>query len=488
MIIIRENQDIAKKTNVNDIINIEKNTEDYRDKPDNIYETGEVLAAVDIGTTTIAAVIYRIEIDSENKKVLKCIGKTEEKNEQTIMGADVMMRLMNCMNGQKEALHLMLVSQIEKMLKKCIDEKGLYNKLKLICIEGNTLMTHLLLDEDVSGLAGAPFKMAYKGGKKLKAGMVGFKEISDADIYVMPNVGSFVGADAVAVMSELKMDEDNGIVLAADIGTNAEIMLSCHGKIYATSVAAGPAFEGFGMLCGKRAQPGTLTGMRMSNANGNIVLDVIPGNGDKPTGICGAGYLKIINELKKHNIISEDGYICGCKLELNNLIFKDRMVNYKNQNAFILYSTKDCCGLNRKVYNDIGNNGAKEDITVELIQDDVRCFQMAKAAICAGALMLLEYANVKTEEVDKVFIAGMFGSSLDIDAVIDTGLLPVHEKNKYKVVGNVALEGCVHCLYSAKFRQKVEKLSEKAQRIELADDENFKKRYIESFKITPYRQ
>ena len=414
-------------------------------------------AAVDIGTTTIAASLFSLA----DKRYC---GNITETNSQTKLGADVMMRIMNANMGKAGLLHELVINQIEDILLRA--GKGVCDKSQIVkmAVAGNTTMCHLFLNKDVSGMAGAPFKTAYSGSIDIKGMEIGFKEFPDMDVYVLPGVAAHIGADAVSVLCNQKLYSKEKIQLAVDIGTNAEIILNNKGKIYTCSAAAGPAFEGKGIKCGIRAGKGAINSIKISRLTGNIVLGVI--GSLIPEGICGSGLVDAIAEFLKAGILRTDGYLMDCGEALQNKVHPDiaeRLCKDKEGNYFVLYSKKD-----------LGNK--QHEIIVA--QKDIRNIQLAKAAIQAAAEVLLEKAGISLTGIDEVKIAGVFGKFIHPKAAVLFGLYPDIESDKMEFVGNAAGNGAAQALFDSSFRELALKYSKEARHIELAAEETFQDKFL----------
>ncbi|MEE3392327.1 MAG: ASKHA domain-containing protein [Lachnospiraceae bacterium] len=437
-------------------------------------------AAVDIGTTNIALALFDL-------KTGKCLGKRSAVNRQTIMGKDVMMRIMNARNGMASSLHNMVISQVTEMLDSCLAEQGAYNtELLKASFTGNTVMCHFLLDKDVSGLAGAPFTRSYEGSFSCKGIDIGFDEFRDMEVYVMPGIMSHVGADALSVFCEEHMSDSHEKSLAIDIGTNAEILLYDGENSFAASVAAGPAFEGAGMECGMRAEAGAVTHVTIAPVAKTIYIDVIPqpfsggfkGPGSKAPkvrGIAAAGYVDLIYELVKNGIVSEDGFMTGpddIHEDMGIPGFLTESLETKNGHSqFDLYLQNPACLNSDKDYNK----------NIVLTQDDIRAFQLAKAAICSGITAVLKKAGMTPADLERIYLAGMFGNALNIDHAISVGLLPKDITCPVDLVGNAALRGCARTLFDEGFMKYCCEKAGSIRHIELADDPEFKEMYIDAF-------
>ena len=469
MVVLRENKtDIIKNIALDEKF----------DRPD---FKGRYGLAVDIGTTTVAAGIFDLFDGS-------CIDSTSEKNRQCSLGSDVIMRMMHACNGRADELHDMIISQIEEIAERLCSQVCKITDLCKISIVGNTAMCHLFLGENVRGLAKAPFTVSYEGSVSCLGKDCGFKMFPDADIYVMSGVASHVGADAVSFFCVGGADCRDKNILAIDIGTNAEIILGCHGTVCACSAAAGPAFEGRGISCGSPARSGVISGVKISRGSGNIILDIITEAGENnmssnfrkvnrqgmiPNGICGSGLIDLIAELRRHGFLNEDGYLYGRGDVENNSTCKKfcgNLVDRNGEHCFMLYN---------------GDNVSKE---IYISQSDIRNFQLAKAAIQAGAGCLMRETGIGIEDLDEVIIGGMFGSYMSKKSAVLLGLFPDMSHEKIKLSGNPAGTGAAKALFDKEFREITEKRALQIRHVELADKEEFEKEFMDAMQLKPWTQ
>lgn len=440
--------------------------------------TGCYGAAMDIGTTTIAASLFSLD----NKKYC---GNITETNLQTKYGADVMMRIMNANMGKARLLHNIITSQAEDILERLSNGICTRDKVIKMSVTGNTTMCHLFLDKDLSGMAGAPFKTAYSGSASIKGNRNGFKKFPDIDIYVMPGIAAHTGADAVSVLCSQKLYQPDKVQLAVDIGTNAEIILNNKGNIYACSAAAGPAFEGKGVQCGIRAGNGAINGIKINKLAGNIVLYVINSNNSTrhnfpqdvpiPKGICGSGLVDAIAELLKTGVLKTDGYLMDKEEALKNGITAEiagRLCTNSEGNYFVFYGEKDL--LNNHHYN-----GRHQDIVIT--QKDIRNIQLAKAAIQAATEVLLETAGITLNKVDEVKIAGVFGRFIHPKQAVLIGLYP--DTDNIEFIGNAAGNGAAQALLDQNSRELALKYSKKIKHIELANEKSFQDKFLNAMEL-----
>lgn len=245
-------------------------------------------------------------------------------------------------------------------------------------------------------------------------------DMPSEEVVVLPSVGAFVGSDIVA--GAVALDMESGNCLLADMGTNGELLLHCDGKLVSASTAMGPCFEGANIECGTIAVKGAINSVYTEN--GKVRYTVI---GDvEATGICGATLVDAIA------VMLENGEIDG----------SGRFTNDKDK----FYITD----------------------TVYVSQADVRAFQLAKSAVCAGIKVLLSGAEIAYEKIDKVFIAGGLGFYLNIENAVKTGLIPKELGSKTCAVGNTSLSGAKLCLLSEDKAAVAQSLSKRTKYIDIS--------------------
>lgn len=419
--------------------------------------------AVDIGTTTVVMGLY--DLGSGER-----LAGLQEKNRQTLLGADVMMRLMHCQRGSKQLLEQRIRKQLQDMAEQICDRFCTLEQIKTLTVVGNTTMCHIFLGQDVSGLAGSPFRPAYRGIYRCKGSDVGLDRMKSVDVTVPAGIDAHVGADAVSMICALQLQETKETVLAVDIGTNAEIALSCQGEISVCSAPAGPAFEGAEISQGMRGEPGAIAGVHIARQSGNILLEVIPD--DKRNiypvkGICGSGLIDSIASLRQSDILQPDGYLLCDAKEADRQGIPGYLRERITEEGFL-------------VYLDPGGQH------VCLTQKDIRQFQLAKAAVQAGIRMLLEQKELTLGQVDRLYIAGVFGGHISKKSAVITGLFPDIAQEKLVIAGNAAGDGAARALLSEEFLRQTEKVGAEAEHVELAQQEAFQQEFLASMEIAPW--
>ncbi len=433
----------------NEIINVEKG-----DTTKSSYGI-----AFDVGTTTVAGYL----VDLNTGEELSAVAKT---NPQIIYGDDVISRI-GFAQKQKENLGILqgkIVNILNEIIKENVQKVGVnINNIYKISIAGNTCMHHLLLGLNPSYIAPSPYIPVIKENLNLKA-----KDIPKlileptANVYILPNISAFVGADIVAGILSICMWENEKISLFIDLGTNGEIVLGSKRKMWTCSTAAGPAFEGARISSGMRAADGAIDKVEMDNKS--ITYRVIKDG--KVRGICGSGLIDLIAELVKLGLINKSGKLIDreeCNPELSEEI-RNRIIKGQKGNKFLLVKGKET------------ENGK----SIYLTQRDIREVQLAKAAIFAGIKILLKEVNIPQEDIQKILLAGAFGNFIDKKSAIRIGLIPYLPLEKIESVGNTAGRGAEITLLSEKTRGICEKISKDIKYIELSSRADFQEEFVEA--------
>lgn len=426
--------------------------------------------AVDIGTTTVAASLYHIP--SQQKR-----NSMQERNRQTQMGSDVVMRLMHCQRGHQKALQQMIIEQLESMAECLAEGHCSMGEIGEMVVVGNTTMCHIFAGQDTSGLGGSPFHPAYRGSWECQGNSLGFVRLSHAKVRIMSGVDAHVGADAVSMMTTLDMGRDARRQLAVDMGTNAELALSDgRGNLLVCSVPAGPAFEGMEISCGMRGGEGAIAGVRFAPRQEHIILDVIGAvEGDKdemliPKGICGSGLIAAVAGLVQQRLVTRDGYLLSRQQAMEEEIpgfLAERLIEQKGERSFVLYQG--------------------EGESISLSQEDIRQFQLAKAAVQSGISTLLHSQGIFPEQLEQIRLAGMFGGQISMIDAVKTGLLPDVPLERLSSVGNVAGEGAALALLSPKFWQLTQETAAQAEHVELASSQEFQKGFLEGMSLESWK-
>ena len=402
--------------------------------------------AVDIGTTKVAGYL----IDLESGKTLASKGLM---NPQISYGEDVVSRIVAASKSPADAAKLqsLLVEALGQLVADlCAEIYARPTEIVEAVVVGNTAIHHLFLGLPVKQLGLSPYTPATDAALDIKAREIGLQIAPGAYVHLLPNIAGYVGADHVAMLLATRLADTNGVTLAIDIGTNTEICLNHKGRMTSVSCASGPAFEGAHIKFGMRAAPGAIEHVRFEKDK----LEIQTIAGEPPVGICGSGLLDVVAQLRLKEIIQRSG-----KMEAHPLI--------RNQNGKSEFVLAERLGL--------------DDIT--LSQKDVRELQLAKAAIRVGIQALVEAEGLTEDDLEKVIIAGAFGTFIDVKSAIIIGMLPDLPLERFTQVGNAAGTGARLALISKKERQQAKKIARQDGYIELAKIPKFSHKFARATQL-----
>lgn len=392
---------------------------------------------IDIGTTTLAALLVNLETEADCQTAVSV-------NHQRAYGSDVLSRISASNGGKKWEIQRCIRQDLQKLIRELLQkEKITEQQIQRIVIAGNTTMCHLLRGFSCETLGVAPFlpvDLSWMEGSA--ADFLGMKEL-DTKVVILPGISAFVGADIMAGIAKMNMHRSEGYHLLLDIGTNGEMVLGNCRHMYVTSTSAGPAFEGGNISCGMAGIPGVISHVFMEETGkaGFQVIGEADGENKKKQqaiGICGTGMIDLVYELRKHQMIDEHG----------------------------TYSD---------LYFDTGYELAGK---VKFTQNDIREIQMAKAAIRAGVDILVKKAGIAFDEVDDCYLAGGFGTKIDITKAAGIGLIPKELEMKTIPAGNTVLAGTKEVLLSRISKDELEKIQTMADVINLAEENDFEELYL----------
>ena len=428
--------------------------------------------AIDLGTTKIAFLL----VDLVTGKTIDSKGVM---NPQVSYGEDVMSRLNFAMQSQDNAnkIQKVVVAKINEVVSELCRKNNLTHKeITEMTIVGNTAMHHLLLGLPVNQLGLSPFVSVTNDSLQIKAREIGIKIAPGGYIFLPPPIAGFVGSDHLAVILATEIYKKKGNYLGIDIGTNTEIVLKSGKKITSVSTASGPAFEGAHIKYGMRAAPGAIERVLIDSKT--CIPSVQTINDIKPVGICGSGILDVIAELLKAGIINRNGKF---KTDLD-CVRRDS----KGEFSYILVPSGG--GNRRRENSNVLENGkcftkrcGEKDISIN--QKDIVEIQLAKGAIRAGIEVLLEHADISFKDIDRIIIAGAFGSYIDPKNVINIGMFPNVQLRKIRQVGNAAGVGAKMILISKKQRANAEKIAKKIRYLELVVFSGFNNHFINSMQF-----
>ena len=373
-------------------------------------------AAIDIGTTTIALLLYDLTTG-------RCLGAASMLNPQTAVAADVIGRIDAAMKGQSAYLQQLVEEAIRTLLvSACAQADIPSDSVSHLTITGNTTMLYLLSGYDPVSLSHAPFEADHLFAEEAP--------ILGRSAYLPPCLHAFVGADTTCALLSSGMMKQHQTALLCDVGTNGELALWHRGKLYIASTAAGPAFEGAGISCGCSSIPGAIDQVRVEH---NALHCHTIGDRDA-VGICGSGLVDAISALLTTADLDETGLLEDDPIPLTG--------------------------------------------SITLNQADIRAVQLAKAAIYAGIISLLDAAACHIDDVEAMYLAGGFGSHLNLDSAVHIGLFPAELADRVHIIGNAALDGAAMLLASSTYRQEIMLMKAAAHHVRLDGNPVFAENYI----------
>lgn len=417
--------------------------------------------AFDIGSTTIAA--HLCELASG-----EVVASSGIMNPQIRFGEDLMSRVSYVMmnpGGEAEMTHAVRES-INHLVAELTESVDLTPEDVLnATFVGNPVMHHLLLGIDPTELGGAPFALATNSGITLWANELDLVMHPNARVYVLPCIAGHVGADTAAVVLSESPHLSDDIVLIVDVGTNAEIVLGSKDRLLAASSPTGPAFEGAQISAGQRAAPGAIERVRIDPETLEPRFSVIGSElwSDDPafaedtketgvTGICGSGIIEVLAEMFLAGIITQDGVVDGSMAEKSSRVQADGRTF-----SYVMY---------------------EGEVEVRITQNDIRAIQLAKAALYAGARLLMDKLEIET--VDRIVLAGAFGSHIDTKYAMVLGMIPDCPLDKVSSAGNAAGTGSRIALLNQQARDEIERVVRDVEKIETAVEPKFQDHFVEA--------
>lgn len=420
--------------------------------------------AIDLGSTTIAAHLCEL---SSGRVVATCAAM----NPQIRFGEDLMSRVSYVMmnpGGEIEMRDAVrnafnaLAKEAAKKAKIALDD---IIDMSIVC---NPIMHHLLLGIDPTPLGTAPFALATDLALTLKAAELDVTLNPNARAFILPCIAGHIGADTAGVILAERPDKTSDITLLVDIGTNAEIVLGNKDRLLAASSPTGPAFEGAQISCGQRAAAGAVERVRIDPQTLEPRFKIIgcelwsddenfaqQSKKLQISGICGSGIIEVIAELFLAGVINSDGVIEAAMAERSpRVIAQDRTF------AYVLHEAEK---------------------PLIITQNDVRAIQLAKAALYAGIRLLMEHMQV--QKIDRIGLAGAFGSHIDVKYAMVLGLIPDCELVKVLPVGNAAGTGARIALLNASKRQRISSLLKDVEKIETATEASFQDHFVSAMAL-----
>ncbi len=420
--------------------------------------------AVDVGSTTIAAHLCNLQTGD-------VVASAGVMNPQIRFGEDLMSRVSYSMMNPGGAAQMTAAVReaLSTLAADVAKSVGLsHEDILEATFVGNPIMHHLLLGIDPVELGGAPFALATDMATTMWATEIDLKVNRNARIYVLPCIAGHVGADTAGMVLAERPDLGGEITLLVDVGTNAEIVLGNRDRLVACSSPTGPAFEGAQISCGQRAAPGAIERIRIDPQTLEPRFKIIGSDlwSDQPafaaaaeatgvTGVCGSGIIEAIAEMYLAGIINQDGVIDG-RLAARS----PRIVPHGRTFAYVLHQ------------------GVLE---LKVTQNDVRAIQLAKAALYAGVALLMERLGV--DHVDRIRLAGAFGSHIDVKYAMILGMIPDCDLKNVSSAGNAAGTGARIALLDQSSRAVIEALVRRIEKMETAIEPRFQQHFVEAMAL-----
>lgn len=379
-------------------------------------------------------------------------------NPQREFGADVVTRISAAVESEsaRREMFRLVNAGLETVALQLMSRAGVEPvSLKRVAIAGNPAMEHLLLNLPVASLASVPYRPLFTEGKTFRTKDIGWGLDAELDIFPLP--GGFVGGDLIAFLYGQAVHKSHVTNppsrLFVDLGTNAEIALGTGNRIYATSAAAGPAFEAASLSSGMPALPGavnlvTIRGDRVELSTiGNI----------PPKGICGTGALTAVVSLLQAGLMESDGRLLSPEEIPSNLAC--RIIARNGELAFLVYKGAGC--------------------EIFLAQKDIREIQLAKGAIRGGVEVLLERAGTTVSDIAELTVSGSFGFSISADCLKRLGVIPPDLADKVRFVPDGALAGVERFLRRSGGTTEVSELAGRVTMVPLSGSPLFEKLFMQ---------
>jgi uncharacterized 2Fe-2S/4Fe-4S cluster protein (DUF4445 family) len=405
--------------------------------------------ACDVGTTTVVLSL----LDLYSGQIVETVSAY---NNQIKCGADVITRIIySHKSGHLQELQQLVLGTIRHLIDKISNNKNMQaEEITAMVFSGNTTMMHLLLGFDPRHIREEPDTPPFKSMPSLTAGDLALPIHPKAPLFFSPAVGSYVGGDITCgVLVTHLLPKENGIRLFIDIGTNGELVVMGDDWAVGCACSAGPAFEGVGIQCGMRATYGAIHTISIKKDADSLQYLTI-GN-QLPRGLCGSGLIDLVAGLFSRHIINRDGKF----IETTAM---QRIKRHHRKAHFVVVDAQDA------VFG-------KEIIITE---HDIANLIRAKAAIFSAISLILKKLDLDVTRIEKIYIAGAFGSSLHITKAIEIGLFPDLPPERFQYLGNTSLYGAVLALLSSEHRKELNDIAQSMTYIDLSSETGYMDEYM----------
>ena len=396
--------------------------------------------AIDIGTTTVSAVL----INMENGEIL---AKSSAGNGQIRFGADVINRIVESQKpgGQKKLQDAVIKETINPMIHEmCKSAKFPKDHIYRMCVASNTTMNHLFAGINADPLRTEPYIPAFFKTNSLFASDVGVDINKDAHIIMAPNLGSYVGGDITAGTLVSQIWNRPEFSLFIDLGTNGELVFGNSDFMMSCACSAGPSFEGGDISCGMRATDGAIEACTIDKETMEPTYKIVGDPGTKPVGLCGSGIIDVISEL----------YICGIINPKGKFIREGKRIKH------------DKYGMGSYILAFEEEAGSVKD--VEITEVDIDNFIRAKGAIFSAIRTMLTSLDFDVSMIDDVYVAGGIGSGINMQNAVNIGMFPDIPIEKFHYIGNSSLTGAYLMLLSTPAEKKTYELAANMTYMELS--------------------
>ena len=406
--------------------------------------------AIDIGTTTVSAVITDL-------KTGRLLAKGSGGNGQIRYGADVINRIVE--QGRKGGVERLQKAIVEETLQPltralCASAKVDADRILRCCVASNTTMNHLLLGVDADPVRMEPYIPTFFHWDGLKAGDIRFVANPDAKVVLAPNIGSYVGGDITAGTLTSRIWDKDEFSLFIDLGTNGEIVFGNRDFMMSCACSAGPAFEGGDISCGMRATDGAVEAVTIDREMLEPTLSIVGKEGQKPVGICGSGIIDVIAELYRTSAISAKGH-------------------FVRENRRIL---RDEHGMGRYVLAFSNESDTGREIAITEV--DIECFIRAKGAIFSAIHIMLSSLDMDVSVLEHIYVAGGIGSGINMENAVRIGMFPDVDRALFQYIGNSSLAGAYALVLSNAAEEKVHELASNMTYLELSTEPKYMEEFV----------
>ncbi|MBQ1281857.1 MAG: DUF4445 domain-containing protein, partial [Oscillospiraceae bacterium] len=406
--------------------------------------------AVDIGTTTVTAVLADLETG-------KLLAKGSAGNGQIRYGADVINRIIEQgkTGGTKKLQDAIIKETLVPMIANLAKAAGVSTgRIVRVCIASNTTMNHLLLGVEGDPIRMEPYIPSFFAWKELKGGDLRLPVHPESRVILAPNIGSYVGGDITAGTFTSMIWNRDEMSLFIDLGTNGEIVYGNRDFLMSCACSAGPAFEGGDISCGMRATDGAIEACSIDAATMEPTFSIIGEEGQKPVGLCGSGIIDVIAELYRCRIITAKGIFC-------------------REGGRVL---RDKHGTGRYVLATAEESATGREVAIDEV--DIDSFIRAKGAIFSAIQTMLLSLDMDVSLIDDVYVAGGIGSGINMKNAVIIGMFPDIPLEKFHYIGNSSLSGAYAMAMSENADEKVHEIAQNMTYLELSTTPGYMDEFV----------